>query len=417
MPPHGRPTFEALAELFSRHRGDRRVSLELDVQAAAARPLRVRADVGAARPAVRDAGRGSGADRAASGSVDAAMMSAADARVPMPELLEFEEPIGVLLKEIEALSMLPRRPSASGRSRSLRRRADVDPRRDLREPDAVAARAGRAPPEPAEHARLRRAAVHRLRRDPRRPPLRRRPRDHHRLRATTRAQPVAGRRAPEGRATPSRRSSATSATRGPRATARRCARCSWREKFSRPIIVFVDTPAAYPGHRVGGARRRRSDRRQPARDDAARRADHRHRLRRRRQRRRARHRDRRSRPDAGVRDLQRDPARGLRGDPVARRRTGRSRPPTRSSSPRPTCCALGIDRRDHPGADRRRAHRLRRGDRAASTRRCRRALARSAGARPSHERLERALRRSSAAWATKAARSSTQRRGPREADG
>ena len=30
-PQHGRSTFEALAELLSRHRGDRRVSLELDV--------------------------------------------------------------------------------------------------------------------------------------------------------------------------------------------------------------------------------------------------------------------------------------------------------------------------------------------------------------------------------------------------
>ena len=91
------------------------------------------------------------------------------------------------------------------------------------------------------------------------------------------------------------------------------------------------------GHRVGGARRRRGDRRQPARDDDARRADHRHRQRRRRQRRRARHRDRRSRADAGVRDLQRHPAGRLRGDPVARRRTGKSRPRPRSRSPRPTC--------------------------------------------------------------------------------
>ena len=27
---------------------------------------------------------------------------------------------------------------------------------------------------------------------------------------------------------------------------RRCARCSW-PKFRRPILVFIDTPAAYPG--------------------------------------------------------------------------------------------------------------------------------------------------------------------------
>ncbi|HSC28501.1 MAG TPA: DNA polymerase III subunit alpha [Vicinamibacterales bacterium] len=44
VPPHGRPTFEALAELLSRHRGDRRVHLELDVRGSE-RPLRVKADV------------------------------------------------------------------------------------------------------------------------------------------------------------------------------------------------------------------------------------------------------------------------------------------------------------------------------------------------------------------------------------
>ena len=44
VPPHGRPTFEALAEVFSRHRGDRRVSLELNVNGQP-RALRVRADV------------------------------------------------------------------------------------------------------------------------------------------------------------------------------------------------------------------------------------------------------------------------------------------------------------------------------------------------------------------------------------
>jgi len=44
VPTHGRPIFEALAELLSRHRGDRRVYLELDVPGPQA-PLRVRADV------------------------------------------------------------------------------------------------------------------------------------------------------------------------------------------------------------------------------------------------------------------------------------------------------------------------------------------------------------------------------------
>jgi DNA polymerase-3 subunit alpha len=44
VPPHGRPTFEALAELLSRHRGDRRVYLELDVKGQE-KPLRVRSEV------------------------------------------------------------------------------------------------------------------------------------------------------------------------------------------------------------------------------------------------------------------------------------------------------------------------------------------------------------------------------------
>src|SRR5262245_23434733 len=44
---------------------------------------------------------------------------------PMPpELLEFEEPIGVLLKEIEALSMLPQTPERQRSIDTLRRRAE-----------------------------------------------------------------------------------------------------------------------------------------------------------------------------------------------------------------------------------------------------------------------------------------------------
>jgi DNA polymerase-3 subunit alpha len=44
VPPHGRDTFEALAGLFATHRGDRRVSLELELRGHT-RPLRVRADL------------------------------------------------------------------------------------------------------------------------------------------------------------------------------------------------------------------------------------------------------------------------------------------------------------------------------------------------------------------------------------
>ncbi|HXW04887.1 MAG TPA: acetyl-CoA carboxylase carboxyltransferase subunit alpha [Vicinamibacterales bacterium] len=42
----------------------------------------------------------------------------------MPDLLEFEEPVGVLLKEIEALSLMPRTPERERSIETLRRRAD-----------------------------------------------------------------------------------------------------------------------------------------------------------------------------------------------------------------------------------------------------------------------------------------------------
>ena len=183
-------------------------------------------------------------------------------------------------------------------------------------------------PARPDDARLRRAAVHRLRRDPRRPALRRRPRDRDRARRCSTARRCwssATRRA----ATPSRRSTATSATPGPRATARRCARCSWPRSSRRPVIVLRRHAGGLSRHRVGGARRRRGDRPQPARDGGARRADHRRRARRGRQRRRARHRRRRPHPDAGVRDLQRHPAGGLRRDPVARLQPQGARRPRR----------------------------------------------------------------------------------------
>ena len=47
-PPHDRRTFEALAELFARYRGDRRVSVELELRGHA-QPLKVHADLGETR--------------------------------------------------------------------------------------------------------------------------------------------------------------------------------------------------------------------------------------------------------------------------------------------------------------------------------------------------------------------------------
>jgi DNA polymerase III alpha subunit len=44
VPPHGRHTFEALAALFDQHRGDKPVTLQLEIRNGD-RPLRVRAQV------------------------------------------------------------------------------------------------------------------------------------------------------------------------------------------------------------------------------------------------------------------------------------------------------------------------------------------------------------------------------------
>ena len=44
-PPHGRDTFRALADVFLRHRGDKRVQFELRVRRDSAGPLLVKADV------------------------------------------------------------------------------------------------------------------------------------------------------------------------------------------------------------------------------------------------------------------------------------------------------------------------------------------------------------------------------------
>jgi DNA polymerase-3 subunit alpha len=47
VPPHGRETFEALADLFARHRGDKPVTFQLVLRGAQTSPLRVRAQVSA----------------------------------------------------------------------------------------------------------------------------------------------------------------------------------------------------------------------------------------------------------------------------------------------------------------------------------------------------------------------------------
>ncbi len=181
----------------------------------------------------------------------------------------------------------------------------------------MAARPGGAPSRAALPARLRRAAVHRVRRAPRRSALRRRRRHRLRLRPLPR-RAGHGLRPPEG----------------PRHEAEGAAQLRLRPAggLSQGAAGDADgrqvRPADHrlrrhagglPRRRIRGARHRRGHRPEPARDGHPQRADHRRHHRRGRQRRRARPGHRRPCADAGVRRLQRHSARGLRRDPVARR--------------------------------------------------------------------------------------------------
>ncbi len=81
----------------------------------------------------------------------------------MADLLEFEEPIAVLMKEVEAMSLMPqtaerRRAIAQLEARAVELRGEI-----YQDAQALAARAGRAPSRPAEHARLRGTPVHGIR--------------------------------------------------------------------------------------------------------------------------------------------------------------------------------------------------------------------------------------------------------------
>ena len=163
----------------------------------------------------------------------------------MAELLEFEEPIGILLKEIEALSALPESEQRKAdiarlEARLASIRGEIYSRLTPWQRVLVA----RHPSRPTTLDYIERlftefVEIHGDRRFA----------DDHAIVAAWRATTArtfsssAIRRA----ATPSRRSIGTSATRGPRAIARRCGTMQMAQKFDRSIVCFVDTPAAYPG--------------------------------------------------------------------------------------------------------------------------------------------------------------------------
>jgi acetyl-CoA carboxylase carboxyl transferase subunit alpha len=134
----------------------------------------------------------------------------------MPDLLEFEEPIGVLLKEIEALSMLPRTPERERSIESLQRRAE-EIRAELY--------ANLTPWQRVLVARHP-AIVCGL--------------------ANYKDLPVAIVGHQKGRDTKQKifRNFGYARPEGYRKALRVM---QLAQKFSRPIVVFIDTPAAYPG--------------------------------------------------------------------------------------------------------------------------------------------------------------------------
>jgi len=163
----------------------------------------------------------------------------------MPELLEFEEPVGVLLKEIEALSMLPQTPERLKSIESLRRRADeirIEIFQTLTPWQRVLVARHPSRPNTLDYVERLFTDVDELHGD-------RRFADDHAIvtgLGSYKGQPIAFVGHQKGRDTKQKifRNFGYARPEGYR-KALRVMRMA--EKFSRPIIVFVDTPAAYPG--------------------------------------------------------------------------------------------------------------------------------------------------------------------------
>jgi acetyl-CoA carboxylase carboxyl transferase subunit alpha len=161
------------------------------------------------------------------------------------DLLEFEEPVGVLLKEIEALSMLPKTPERERSIESLRKRAD-EIRAEIYATLTPWQRVlvARHPNRPSMLDYVERlftdwTEVHGDRRFA----------DDHALIAgfaQYRGEPVAIVGHQKGRDTKAKifRNFGYARPEGYRKALRVMLLA---QKFSRPIVVFVDTPAAYPG--------------------------------------------------------------------------------------------------------------------------------------------------------------------------
>jgi acetyl-CoA carboxylase carboxyl transferase subunit alpha len=163
----------------------------------------------------------------------------------MPDLLEFEEPVGVLLKEIEALSLMPRTPERERSIETLRKRAD-DIRAELYanltpwQRVLVARHPNR--PNTLDYVERLFTQWDELHGD-------RRFADDHAMVcgfAHYRGQPVAIVGHQKGGDTKQKifRNFGYARPEGYRKALRVM---QLAQKFKRPIVVFIDTPAAYPG--------------------------------------------------------------------------------------------------------------------------------------------------------------------------
>ena len=163
----------------------------------------------------------------------------------MAELLEFEEPVGVLLKEIEALSMLPRTPERERSIDSLRRRADeirTEIFASLTPWQRVLVARHPSRPNTLDYVERLFTEVDELHGD-------RRFADDHAIvtgLGNYKGTPVAFVGHQKGRDTKQKifRNFGYARPEGYRKALRVM---QMAQKFARPIVVFIDTPAAYPG--------------------------------------------------------------------------------------------------------------------------------------------------------------------------
>jgi acetyl-CoA carboxylase carboxyl transferase subunit alpha len=162
------------------------------------------------------------------------------------QFLEFEEPIAVLQKEIEALSMLPRTPEREGSIRSLRERAAsirAEIYQNLTPWQRVLVARHSNRPNTLDYVELLFTGWLELHGD------RRFGDDHAMVAGIARfkGQPVCVVGHQKGSADTKQKIYRNFGYTRPEGYRKAIRVMKFAEKFRRPIVVFVDTPAAYPG--------------------------------------------------------------------------------------------------------------------------------------------------------------------------